>query len=76
VAGAEAQTRLLAMGEQGMRVLLTTARSADAEQRAAAAVALGLAGYPNALPTLKQMLRDADQRVKKAAEAAIKTIAP
>ncbi len=75
VAGAEARARLLGMGEIGLRVLLATARSADPELRVAAAQALGQARDRHAQPTLKQMLRDTDHRVRRAAEEALAALA-
>jgi len=72
----EARARLLAMGDLGLRVLLATARSADPELRRAAAETLGQTRHPHAAPTLKQMLRDPDHRVRKAAEDALAAITP
>jgi HEAT repeat protein len=71
---ADAQEQLRALGEPALRLLLSTARSSAPELRAASAETLGQLGYAHALPTLRQLLRDADVRVRQAAEAAMRAI--
>lgn len=71
---AEAQAQLATLGEQALRALLGTARSSDALLRAAAAESLGQLKSPHAVPTLKQLLRDSDGRVRQAAEGALKAM--
>ncbi len=73
-AKAHAQAQLMQLGEQALRALLTSTRSADAELRAAAAECLGELGQTPAIPTLKLLLRDGDVRVRAAAVAALKSI--
>jgi HEAT repeat protein len=59
-----------------IRVLLACARAAEPEMRAAAAEALGTLGHSLALPTLRLLVRDADERVRAAAEGALAAIGP
>jgi HEAT repeat protein len=70
----EAQARLLALGEPAQRALLSATRSPQTELRIAAAEALGRTGNAQVATALQAMLRDADQRVKAAAEAALKEL--
>lgn len=70
----EAQARLLALGEPGLRAALSAARSTHAELRLAAAQLLGRFRHTSALPTLQHLARDSDQRVRAAAEVALKTL--
>jgi HEAT repeat protein len=70
----EAQARLLALGEPALRVLINATRSPQAELRLAAAETLGRTGNAQIAPALHFMLRDADQRVKAAADEAIKAL--
>ncbi len=74
LAKAEAQAQLQTLGEQALRALLGTARASDPILRVAAAELLGQLGNAHAIPTLKQLLRDGDGRVRQAAEAALKTM--
>jgi HEAT repeat protein len=69
-----AQAQLRRMGDQATRVLLATARSAEANLRACAAETLGILGSTHAIPTLKILLRDPEAQVRTAAEAALKQI--
>jgi HEAT repeat protein len=69
-----AQALLIRLGPPAMRVLLTTARAAEPELRAASAETLGLMRQPQALPTLRLLMRDADSAVRAAAEAAVAQI--
>lgn len=71
----EAEARLLALGEPGLRAALSAARSTKAELRLAAAQLLGRFRHTSALPTLQHLTRDTDQRVRAAAEAALKALA-
>ncbi|MDW8326524.1 MAG: HEAT repeat domain-containing protein [Anaerolineales bacterium] len=71
----EAEARLLALGEAGLRATLSAARSTKAELRLAAAQLLSRFRYNGALPTLQFLTRDSDQRVRAAAEAALKELA-
>ncbi len=68
----EAQPQLRTMGEVALRALLGAARSSDALLRAVAAETLGQLHSPHAVPTLKQLRRDADTRVRQAAEEALR----
>jgi HEAT repeat protein len=70
----EAEARLLALGEPGLRATLAAARSTQAELRLAAAQLLGRFRHNSALPTLQHLARDSDQRVRAAAEGALKTL--
>jgi HEAT repeat protein len=70
----EAQARLLAVGEPALRVLVSATRSPKTELRIAAAETLGRTGNAQVASALQVMLRDADQRVKAAAEEAITTL--
>jgi len=72
LAKAEAQAQLQTLGEQALRALLGAARASDPILRVAAAELLGQLGNAHAIPTLKQLLRDGDGRVRQAAEAALK----
>jgi HEAT repeat protein len=67
----DAQAQLRALGEPALRLLLGTARAAAPELRAAAAETLGQMGGAHVLPTLRQLLRDTDVRVRQAAAAAL-----
>jgi HEAT repeat protein len=69
-----AQAQLTRLGPPAVRVLLATARAADPELRAASAETLGLMRQPQALPTLRLLMRDADGAVREAAEAAVNRI--
>lgn len=76
VVKAEAQAQLHTLGDQALRALLNAARSSAPELRIGAAETLGQMGNPLALPTLHNMHRDPDARVRQAAEAAIQKISP
>lgn len=65
---------LARLGAPALRVLLTSARAADPELRAAAAETLGHLRQAQALPTLRLMTRDEDQRVRQAAAQALEAI--
>jgi HEAT repeat protein len=69
-----AQAQLTRLGPAALRVLLATARAAEPEVRAASAESLGLLRQPQALPTLRLLMRDADGAVREAAEAAVSRI--
>jgi HEAT repeat protein len=69
-----AQTQLALLGDLALRALLTTARSADADLRLAAAETLGQLHSQQAAPTLRILLKDPDSRVRLAADAALKVI--
>jgi HEAT repeat protein len=64
------------LGVPAIRALLACARAAEAAMRAAAAQALGVMGHSLALPTLRLLVRDADERVRAAAAAALAAIPP
>jgi HEAT repeat protein len=65
------QQELARLGAPALRVLLASARAAEPELRAAAAETLGRLRNTQALPTLRLMTRDEDQRVRQAAAAAL-----
>ncbi len=67
---AHIQRQLAELGAPATRALLAAARATDPELRAAAAEALGGLRNTLALPTLRLLMRDADARVRQAAEAA------
>ncbi len=69
-----AQSQLARLGPAALRVLLATARAAEPELRAASAESLGLLRQPQALPTLRLLMRDIDASVREAAEAAVNRI--
>ncbi|MCC7359409.1 MAG: HEAT repeat domain-containing protein [Anaerolineales bacterium] len=64
-------TQLAAQGAPAVGALLAATRSADPEQRAVAAEALGALGQTLARPTLRLLTRDPDARVRHAADAAL-----
>jgi HEAT repeat protein len=66
-----AQAQLTRLGPAALRVLLATARAAEPGLRAASAESLGLLRQPQALPTLRLLMRDEDAAVREAAEAAV-----
>ena len=68
------QAQLVQLGPAALRVLLTTARAAEPQLRAASAETLGLMRQPQALPTLRLLMRDVDGGVRDAAEAAVSHI--
>jgi len=70
-----AEASLLALAEPGLRATLSAARSTNAELRLAAAQLLGRFRHTSALPTLQHLTRDSDQRVRAAAQAALKALA-
>jgi HEAT repeat protein len=70
-----AQAQLALLGDLAVRALLTTARSAEAGLRLAAAETLGQLRSQQAAPTLRILLKDPDARVRLAADAALKVIA-
>lgn len=71
----EAEAQLLSLGDAALRVLLSTARATRAELRIVSAHMLGRFGHNGAVPTLQHLLRDPDQRVRQAAEEALRVIA-
>jgi len=73
-AQAHIQVQLARLGAPATRALLAAARATDPELRAAAAEALGGLRHTLALPTLRLLMRDADARVRQAAEAALAAI--
>jgi len=69
-----AQAQLTQLGPAALRVLLATARAAEPALRSASAETLGLMRLPQALPTLRLLMRDTDEAVREAAEAAVNRI--
>jgi HEAT repeat protein len=76
--GAKSQVlaQLQRLGVPAIRVLLACARASEPELRAAAAEALGVLRHTLALPTLRLLAHDADERVRTAANAALAAIGP
>lgn len=70
----EAQALVLSLGDAGVRVLLSTARSTNAELRLAAAETLGKTRSQHAAPALQHLRRDPDARVRQAADQALKAL--